>query len=171
MNTHETHCTTLEEAKLKELHEVCRQTGLKLTQQRIEILRELSRAKDHPSAETLFLRVRERIPGVSLDTVYRTLGTFERLQIVDKLNVALDQGRYDANRAPHHHMVCSVCQRIDDFSWEEFDEQELPSPVLLWGDAVSKCVIVSGICKQCLARAEDAGKIPASTDKTADIDQ
>lgn len=142
-----------EDAKLEELHHLCRSSGLKLTNQRVEILRELARATDHPSAETLFQRVRKRLPGVSLDTVYRTLGTFERLQLVDKLNVAQDQGRFDADRSPHHHLVCRVCKRIEDFCWEDFEQAQLPDAVQQWGDVDSRHVVVTGVCRSCQEQA------------------
>jgi len=152
--THEDTATALpgterEEAKLQEFREVCRSTGLKLTSQRMEILRELARAKDHPSAETLYQRVRERLPGVSLDTVYRALGTFEKLQLVDKLNVSLEHGRYDADRSPHHHLVCRICKRIEDFDWEEFEASELPAEAHSWGSVDSRHVVVTGVCRAC----------------------
>ncbi len=145
---------TREEAKLDEMYRVCRASGHKLTNQRVEILRELARATDHPSAETLFQRVRKRLPGVSLDTVYRTLGTFERLQLVDKLNVAHDQGRFDADRSPHHHLVCRHCKCIEDFCWEDFEQAQLPDDVLEWGEVDSRHVVVTGVCRQCRGQAQ-----------------
>lgn len=147
-----------EQDKLEELREVCRKTGLKLTTQRQEILRELARAKDHPSAETLYQRVRERVSGVSLDTIYRTLSTFEKHELVDKLNVAQDQGRYDANRTPHHHLVCRICKGIEDFNWEHFDTEQLPEAVTAWGRVDSRHLVINGICRKCLEEQRDCGR-------------
>lgn len=140
-----------ERLKLAELNEVCRGTGLKLTRQRVEIMRELAKAKDHPSVETVYQRVKGRLPGVSLDTVYRTLGTFERLQLVDKLNVAQEHSRYDADRSPHHHLACRVCKAIEDFTWEELEALPLPPDVQIWGHPEARHVVVSGVCRHCKA--------------------
>jgi Fur family transcriptional regulator, peroxide stress response regulator len=139
------------EQKLEELRETCRETGLKLTHQRMEILRELAATTDHPSAETVYKRVREKLPSVSLDTVYRTLATFAEHGLVDKLNVAQDQSRFDADVSPHHHLVCSRCKTIKDFSWEDFDSMDLPPDAKLWGHIDGKHVVVAGVCRRCLA--------------------
>lgn len=135
--------------KLEELRELCRETGLKLTHQRMEILRELAQTTDHPSAETVFHRVREKLPSVSLDTVYRTLNTLAEQGLVTRVNVAQDQGRFDANVAPHHHMVCARCKAIQDFHWQEFDRMDLPGDARLWGGNVVKHVVVTGVCGRC----------------------
>ena len=60
----------------------CRDKHIKATHQRMEILRELASTGEHPDAETIFKRVRRRIPAVSLDTVYRTLRMLEDKGII-----------------------------------------------------------------------------------------
>ncbi len=76
--------------KVRLLRQICEEEGLKLTHQRLEILRELDKATDHPSAETIHLGVQARIPTMSLDTTYRTLSTFERYGLVSKVLVHED---------------------------------------------------------------------------------
>jgi len=49
------------------------EAGIKLTHQRLEIFREIASRLDHPDAESVHDAIRERMPGVSLDTVRRTL--------------------------------------------------------------------------------------------------
>ena len=51
----------------------CRKAGAKLTHQRMEIYREVAQTGDHPDAEKVYQGVRERLPTLSQDTVYRTL--------------------------------------------------------------------------------------------------
>lgn len=140
--------------KIEALHQCCKQTGLKLTQQRVEILRELASTKTHPSAEMVYHSVRERLPGVSLDTVYRTLSTFEKLGLVDKLNVSQEQSRYDADRSLHHHMVCRCCKEIYDFSWNDIHTQALPEDVTDWGEPDGVHVVVTGICRSCSEKVQ-----------------
>ena len=59
--------------RLEHFTKTCRKAGLKLTYQRQEIYRELVLSDDHPSAEILHRRLNEKMPMLSLDTVYRTL--------------------------------------------------------------------------------------------------
>lgn len=124
--------------------------GLRLTHQRLEILRELVGAKDHPSAEMVFGRVRRRLPTISLDTVYRTLSTFDELGLIMRVPVTGDQGRFDADTSPHHHFVCSRCKAIYDFMWEEFDALSLPLHSESLGRADDRRVVLRGVCQHCV---------------------
>lgn len=130
----------------------CRQTGLKVTHQRLEILGEITAARDHPSAEEMHQRLRERMPTLSLDTVYRTLATLEQHGIITKLSGADGRGRFDGNPAPHHHLVCSACGRIQDFSWPAFDSLRPPPPTAEWGDVRARQVEFRGTCPACRKR-------------------
>jgi Fur family peroxide stress response transcriptional regulator len=140
------------EDKLSVLQEVCRTTGLKLTHQRLEILRELAQAKDHPSVETIHKRVQVRMPTISLDTVYRTIATFERHGLITRMHVFDDQGRFDADLSPHHHLVCTQCKSIEDFRWEAFDKAKLPPEIGEWGQVYTKHTVLRGVCRACLKR-------------------
>ena len=61
------------EQRMERFEEVCRNSGMKLTHQRMEIFREVAQTGDHPDAEKVYQGVRKRMPTISLDTVYRTL--------------------------------------------------------------------------------------------------
>ncbi|THB69653.1 MAG: transcriptional repressor [Desulfovibrio sp.] len=135
--------------KFNHLKELCSQKGLRLTHQRTEVLRELASAKDHPSAETLYSRVKGRVPAISLDTVYRTLGTFMDLGLAAKVPVDGDLGRFDGDVSPHHHVVCVCCGAIRDFIWDEVSCGELPAEVTDWCHVTDTQVIVRGICRDC----------------------
>ncbi len=137
---------------LDQFKDICREGGLKLTHQRMEVYRELVLATDHPSAETVHQRVLERIPMIAVDTVYRTIATFERLGLVVRVHAFDDIGRFDADLSPHHHFVCTECKSIMDFHWEYFDSQELPDEATRWGRADDRRVLVRGVCRGCLAR-------------------
>lgn len=130
--------------------------GLRLTHQRLEILRELVGAKDHPSAEMVFGRVRRRLPTISLDTVYRTLSTFDELGLIMRVPVTGDQGRFDADTSPHHHFVCSRCKSIYDFLWDEFDRLQLPGDSESLGRVADRRVVVRGVCNNCLGDRLDS---------------
>ena len=57
------------EQRMQHFETVCRDEGIKLTHQRIEIFREVAQTGDHPDADQVFQHVRDRVPTVSLDTV------------------------------------------------------------------------------------------------------
>ncbi len=123
---------------------------MRLTHQRVEILRELCRAADHPSADMLRERLADRLPQLSLDTVYRTLATLEGLGVIARAPVDLPQARFDADASPHHHLACSRCGRVDDLEWDRLPLGPLPREVLAWGEARDVQVVIRGTCRRCL---------------------
>ena len=128
----------------------CREAGLKMTQQRLEVYKELAGRNDHPSAEDLFHSLRERMPFISLDTVYRTLHTLETIDTIRRLDLFDGKARYDARSDPHHHCICSRCHRIVDFQWESFDTLRAPEEVDAWGMMSNRSVVLRGVCRECL---------------------
>lgn len=136
--------------KMDEVSDLLRRKGVKLTPQRLEILAEVLRAKDHPSAEDVHRRIRPRLPTVSLDTVYRTLDTLADLGLIAKLEVLDDRARYEPDRSPHHHFVCASCRKVIDFSWPELDRLAIPAAAKGWGRIAGRHLELRGICRDCL---------------------
>lgn len=130
----------------------CRNAGLKLTHQRMEVFREVAQTEEHPSAEAIYDRVRKRIPSISLDTVYRTLITLEKLGVISRVNVLCDRTRFDANMSPHHHVVCTSCGMVRDFDSPEADALPIPEEVKSWGEVKSVHVELRTICSGCSER-------------------
>jgi Fur family peroxide stress response transcriptional regulator len=138
--------------RLEAFGEACRRRGLRVTHQRTEIFREAAATDEHPDAETLYQRVRKRLPSVSRDTVYRTLATLEDLGLVRKTQTLSSTIRYDANTGQHHHFVCSRCGRVQDFSSEALSRLPLPRSVAALGRVTSAHVQVLGVCSDCRRR-------------------
>ena len=137
------------ERKLLYFGQACRDAGLKLTHQRMEIFTELALAEDHPSAETLHKRLQKRLAFLSLDTVYRTLATLEKHQLITKVETVESQARFEADMDRHHHAICRRCGTITDFNWHAFDEVQLPEVVKGWGRIDKKSITLHGICGEC----------------------
>lgn len=87
--------------------------GLKLTPQRIAIVRELADDLSHPTAQDLFERLRVGFPTMSFATVYNTLDALARCGLSSSLHLG-GPVRFDPNVAPHHHAVCDKCGAITD---------------------------------------------------------
>ena len=130
----------------------CRARGLKATHQRIEVFRELACSEEHPDAETLWERVRRRIPSVSRDTVYRALGMLEQQELVRRVDPLHDRARFDANMTRHHHFVCTECGMVRDFQSRTLDAFEPPAEVRGWGDVRFVQVQLRGVCARCQSR-------------------
>jgi Fur family peroxide stress response transcriptional regulator len=126
-----------------------RKQGLRVTQQRLEIFKELARSQAHPSAEEVFNRVRRRLRTISLDTVYRTIATFESHGLIRRVQVLDNKSRFDTNLQRHHHFVCLRCQRIEDFYWPDFDRMDPPAVVGELGVIDSRHAELRGVCSDC----------------------
>nr|WP_320051297.1 Fur family transcriptional regulator [uncultured Desulfuromonas sp.] len=136
----------------KTFEQSCRDKNLRVTPQRIEIYKELVKAKDHPTAETLHNRLLKRMPTLSLDTVYRTLGTLAEHGLIHKVDTTESQAHFEADLSKHHHAICSQCGRIFDFDWPVVDESKLPDDLQRWGQIDRRSLIVHGICHDCQSK-------------------
>ena len=138
------------EEQLTAFQAACREAGLKVTTQRLEIYRELLMATDHPTAESLHRRLQMKLPTLSLDTVYRTLATLASHELINKVETAASIARFEATHILHHHIVCRKCGEIMDFMWSLIDDAALPDEIRNWGKIDHKNVVVSGVCNKCL---------------------
>ena len=127
----------------------CREAGLKLTPQRLEIYRELAQAQDHPSAEMLYQRIIATLPTISLDTVYRTFATLEKHRLISRVQTVESQARFEAKMTRHHHAICIHCGAITDFTWHSFDEIQTPEELASWGKVVKRNATLEGVCNSC----------------------
>ncbi len=139
------------EQQMARFKEICRNSGAKLTHQRMEIFREVAQTGIHPDAETVFKGVRERVPSVSIDTVYRTLWWLRDLGLITILGSQHERARFDANLSRHHHFICTQCGLIQDFFSDDLNRLELPDSIRSIGRVEKTQVEVKGICHECAA--------------------
>jgi Fur family peroxide stress response transcriptional regulator len=137
------------EEKLSAFITKCKESQLRLTPQRLEIFRELTLAKDHPSAYMLHNRLQETMPTISLDTVYRTLLTFEQYGLIVRVNTQESLARFDAKTERHYHFICEACREIVDVECSFFEGLPVTEEILRWGEIKKINVVIYGICKKC----------------------
>ena len=126
-----------------------RSSGFRLTHQRLEVVREVASTDIHPDADRVFRRVRERVPTISLDTVYRTLGTLADLGLVNRVTGVTGAARYDANTSRHHHFICTQCGLIQDIESDGLDDLGVPARASGFGRVDSVEVRFRGVCREC----------------------
>ena len=137
--------------RLERFRSAARDAGIKLTPQRLAIFGAVANDATHPNAESVHRAVRESIPNVSLDTVYRTLWMLTDLGLLTAMGSARKGVRFDANPEPHHHYVCNRCGAVQDFQSAELDQLNIPEFVREYGAVGSAQVEVRGICSHCAA--------------------
>lgn len=126
--------------------------GIRLTPQRLEIIRVLAESNDHPDAETIHRTLRARMPTLSPDTVYRTLWLLLDLGLITTLGPSRGKARFDGNLAPHHHFVCTKCGLARDFTYPDYDRLSIPDVVKTFGSVERMEVEIRGVCADCARR-------------------
>jgi Fe2+ or Zn2+ uptake regulation protein len=92
-----------------------RERGLRVTLQREAILDHLLSTDEHPSARRIWEVARNRVPGISLSTVYSSLAELSRLGLIKELEFNDMENRYEGNLAHHINLICTRCGRISDY--------------------------------------------------------
>lgn len=135
--------------RLEHFKGVCRQKGLKLTYQRMVIFEEVAKSHDHPDAETIFQAVGNKIPTISLDTVYRNLWMLNDAGLITTVGPPREKVRFDADVAPHHHFVCSRCGAVYDVHCPKLGPLDAPDEIEGVGQVESVRLELRGLCRRC----------------------
>lgn len=126
-----------------------REAGLRLTPQRRAVIDVLSGDTSHPLAEDVARRVADRMPGVSLSTVYKTLHEFAALGLVRELGLP-GAMRFDADPSTHAHLVCDSCGTVIDVPLSPAAHDALvESAEGARLDSVE--ITLKGVCRRCSA--------------------
>lgn len=102
--------------------------GYRMTAPRQAILNVLSKTSKHLSAEDIYMAVHKIYPNIGLTTVYRTLEMSVQMGLVFKFDFGDGRARYELSEGPkgvrhHHHLVCTECGRVIDYT--DFIDEEV----------------------------------------------
>ena len=90
-----------------------------MTKQRREVLAVILRDRDHPTANDVFLRAQDRMPTISLATVYNCLEALVNHTIVRQVNLDRESSRYCPNLNDHCHFQDESSGKIHDVVFKE----------------------------------------------------
>ena len=96
--------------------------GIKVTQQRIVIYQVLRDTNVHPTSEVIFKKIRKKNPSISLGTVYKTLETFVKKGLINRVNTSESHMRYDSRLDDHNHIYCTKTHDILDFTDDKLNK-------------------------------------------------
>lgn len=126
---------------------ILKEKGIKVTAQRLEILRFLDTHHTHPSADEIYIELKRRSPALSKTTVYNTIQSLKEHGLLNTVNVDSHESRFDSVINPHHHLLCSACGNVIDI------EIECPytRKMLAGGHRIDEVHgYFKGVCKDCL---------------------
>jgi len=134
---------------MRKFESICKEFGLNITPQRMAIYQELITSEEHPSAVTIFNKIRTYYPNISLDTVNRSLLTFHEIGLAKLVEGSGDAKRFDPNLDQHHHFRCIQCGHIVDFKNPDYDQIDIPESLRNRFEITAKIVHLEGICDSC----------------------
>ncbi|MHC1727284.1 MAG: Fur family transcriptional regulator [Syntrophobacteraceae bacterium] len=138
----------MKEMSDKDYIEALRSHGLQVTYQRLAIYKALDDSVEHPSAETVYQKVKKQFPMISLGTVYKTLEKFQEKGLIQRFGPLTDVARYETLIDNHHHLVCVKCQTIKDIPASS-KETGVSLPQDHGFRVLGQQVIIRGYCPNC----------------------
>jgi Fe2+ or Zn2+ uptake regulation protein len=105
--------------------EVLEQVGIQPSAQRVAVADYVLGTEEHPSAEQVWARVKERFPMLSRATVYNTLNLFVEKGLLRELVLAEGKVVFDPKLTPHHHFIDDDTQNIVDIPWDALQVKQV----------------------------------------------
>jgi Fe2+ or Zn2+ uptake regulation protein len=136
------------------LAERMRRAGFRVTPQRNVILETIAHMGGHLPAQEVYEVARQRLPGLNLATVYRTLDSLHQAGLVDQLATADEPVRYALHDVtdPHGHLVCRGCGQILDLDSAAIQRLTRSLERKHGFRIDSDHLTLSGLCRQCQTR-------------------
>lgn len=117
------------------------------TRQKTAILEYLRSVKSHPSAETVYLALKKKMPQLSLGTVYRNLDAYAK-NGQSLLFEVKGQQRFDGDVSPHSHFTCDECGGVQDL-WFALPHARVKKHLSRGARVKSIDVLIKGRCALC----------------------
>ena len=115
--------TTRDDEFEQQFEDFLKSTGLRLTEKRMEILREVVAYPGHFQTEDLLVQMRRNGYDVSRPTIYRTLPLLVKSGLLTEFIDAHKNTRYESIHSlkEHAHLICLRCGQIVEFKEPEID--------------------------------------------------
>lgn len=126
---------------------------LKYSRQRESIQEYLNSSCEHPTADTVYINVRQQFPNISLGTVYRNLNLLAELGEAVKIITPNGGVHFDGRTQPHYHFTCNCCGNVYDLELDELDCINEAAGKNFEGIINNHSLMFYGTCKNCINNA------------------
>jgi len=137
---------------MENLIQKLRDRRIAVTPQRLAVMTALQNRRDHPTADHIYQEVRQQLPAISFNTVYKTLEILCQRGMVIKVNPLHAVARYDWETGQHAHLICRQCHHIIDLDWEVSEIPSLPAVDLHDFQVEHPSLTFWGLCPRCQPR-------------------
>jgi Fe2+ or Zn2+ uptake regulation protein len=134
-----------------ELSAALRARGQRVTSQRLILHRTLRELDRHATAEELLRAAEDRLPNLSLPTIYATLELFEELGVVRRIAGGPGPVLWDPRPEEHQHFACRRCGRVLDLDVRVRATAALDAARSAGHAPESAQLLVVGVCDDCQA--------------------
>jgi Fur family ferric uptake transcriptional regulator len=135
-----------------------------VTPQRRVVAEVLDGEHVHLTAESVHCYAQERLPEISLATVYNTLNELVAMGEVLEVQTGDGPKRYDPNvTVPHHHLVCTNCGTLRDVLMATNPDVELPNGERFGFEITGVDIVFQGICPTCAKHNSSSSQPPRSS--------
>jgi Fur family ferric uptake transcriptional regulator len=133
--------------KTEKIREILQSAGLKNTLSRLAILEVLSELKQPETAQD----IHKKLKKIDLVTLYRTLTTLEKSGVLRVVDVRKNAVHYELDTNHHHHIVCTDCDKIEDFENKEIEKvlEKIAKKSKQFSDIKNHSLELFGLCRNC----------------------
>lgn len=130
-------------------NKILRNAQLRSTAPRLMVLKALSQIKKPETAQELHKKMKKS--GMDLVTLYRTLSSFEESGILKRIDLRKDAIYYELNDEHHHHIVCTNCNKLEDFKNSEIEKvlSKIMKDSTKFKNIIDHSLELFGICTVC----------------------
>ena len=127
-------------------------TTLKYSRQRECIKEYLNASCEHPTADTVYLSVKQEFPNISLGTVYRNLNLLADLGEAVKITAPNGGVHFDGRTEPQYHFHCNKCGRVIDLQLDELNCINKAAGENFNGIIENHSMMFYGTCGDCIKK-------------------
>jgi len=157
------------EREVTRFQEFLQQQGLKLTHERVALVREIFSTHYHFEADELLFKMKEKAVKISRATVYRTLELLVKSGMVRRVHLGEDHYHYEhvTGNSHHDHLICTTCGGVIEFHDELLERRQLEICEKKKFTPTFHNLQILGLCDSCRKK----GQTPESPDRVRMIGQ
>ena len=140
---------------LEKYVKLLKEKNLKITPQRIKILKYVDTHRTHPTADEIYSSLKKDIPSLSKTTVYNSLDILKKHGLIKALSICGSEHRYDFKNDMHHHFLCKKCGRIYDIEFKCPNIKHIKGEIQSSGHHIAEVHgYFIGTCNDCIKKVE-----------------
>ena len=134
---------------MKNAESLLRESGIKVTPQRLSIVDELN-GKIHMSVDELYTAIKKKFPSISLATVYKNINAMLEKSFILEVKIPNQKSKYELAKESHSHVLCQSCGKVEDIT---LDLESITQNAANITDykITDNALVLSGICPACKA--------------------